>query len=66
MKCRNCHYGEHYILISEDDINDDIELIQCPFGDQVFRFPDKRCAQFTKRKEAERRDGYAEEISKTD
>lgn len=64
MKCGNCHYGEHYTLTTEDE--DSVELVQCPFGDQVFRFPDKRCAQFPKRKEAERRDGYAEEISETD
>lgn len=64
MKCGNCHYGEHYFFIQEGE--EPIELVQCPFGDQVFRFPDKRCAQFPKRKEAERRDGYAEEISKTD
>lgn len=60
MKCGNCYYGEHYVL----DIDKEIELVQCPFGDNVFRFPDKRCAQFPKRKEAERRDGYVEEISK--
>lgn len=64
MKCGNCHYGEHYFLVQEGE--ESIELVQCPFGDQVFRLPDKRCAQFPKRKEAERRDGYAEEIGKTD
>lgn len=62
MKCGNCYYGEHYVL----DIDKEIELIQCPFGDNMFRFPDKRCTKFQKRKEAERRDGYAEEIGKTD
>lgn len=65
MKCGNCQYGEHYILISEDT-EDEIELVQCPFGDQVFRLSDKRCAQFLKRKEAERRDGYVEEVSEVD
>ena len=64
MKCGNCYYGKHYTL--ELDEYESVELVQCPFGDQIFRFPDKRCAQFPKRKEAERRDGYAEEISKTD
>lgn len=64
MKCGNCHYGEHYTLVIEDE--EPVELVQCPYGDQVFRFPDKRCTHFPKRKEAERRDGYAEEISETD
>ena len=62
MKCGNCYYGEHYVL----DVAEEIELVQCPFGDQVFRFPDKRCTHFPKRKEAERRDGYVEKISKID
>ena len=64
MKCGNCHYGEHFTLFVES--NDPVELVQCPFGDQTLRLPDKRCTHFSKRKEAERRDGYAEEISETD
>ena len=59
MKGGNCHYGEHFIYESDDDINEPIELIQCPFGDKVFHLPEKRCSQFPKRKDAERRDGYA-------
>ena len=67
MKCGNCNYGEPYWLVPNDGINKGcIKLIKCPFGDQVFRLPEKRCAQFPKRKEMERRDGYVEEDSETD
>lgn len=65
MKCRNCRYGEPCYIITDDE-PEPILLVKCPFGDQVYRFGDKRCGQFIKRKEQERRDGYDEKVSEVD
>lgn len=65
MKCRSCTLGEHYTLYP-DSGDEPIELVQCPFGEQVFHLEDKRCCKIDLRRKFERGDSNVEENCETD
>lgn len=63
MKCLSCPYGDHYLVVP-DEVQDDeetegfIEVVQCPFGDQVFHVSSQRCSKFKQRKRTEEGNEY--------
>ena len=69
MKCKSCPFGEPYTLYPDSE-DEPIDLVQCPFGEQVFHLADKRCIKFQERKDAMEAVGRSgedeEQISKTD
>lgn len=65
MRCMSCPYCERYIFTADPSICDidEIELVECPFGDKAFHLSSKRCVKLKERKELERSLEDAEEIS---